>query len=1051
MAAFIAAALERSRTSLLLLAFLIIGGLAAYVAMPKESNPDVSIPVIYVSMSLEGIAPEDAERLLVRPMEQELRSLEGIKEMTSKASEGHASVTLEFDAGFNAKQALADVREKVDNARSKLPEEADEPEVHEINVALFPVLSVGLSGPLTEEQLVYTARELKEHIEGIPEVLSVEIGGDREDMLEILVDPQVLDSYGIDYNDLFNFVTRNNRLVAAGSLDTGAGRLSMKVPGVIEDLEDVMSLPIKVQGDSVVTFADVATIRRTFKDPLGFARINGQPAVVLEISKRSGANIIATIDQVKALLTKAEPQLPEGLRISYIMDQSKEVQDMLSDLLNNVLTAIVLVLILIIATMGLRPALLVGLTIPGAFFTGILLIWLLGFTLNIVVLFSLILVAGMLVDGAIVVSELADRYMSQGQAPRQAWVNAATRMAWPVISSTATTVVVFIPLLFWPGVVGQFMKYLPATVILCLTASLAMALIFMPVLGAVTGGNPPKREEGSSAGGQLYRRLLTSLLHRPAATLFGMLGLIGLIYVAYAQFNHGVEFFPEVEPDSAQVLVRARGDLSVVEKDQLLQGVEKRLLGMPELKAIYARSFASSQTENRLGEDVIGTLQFQFIDWHQRRPASVILDDMRQRTADLPGLLLEFRKQENGPKDGKPVNLKISASDPAQALAWADRLRAEMERLGGFTDVEDDRALPGIEWRLTVDREAAARFGADVLSVGNAVQMVTNGLKVATYRPEDATDEVDIRVRLPESWRTLDQFNRLTLSTAKGQVPMGNFVTLAPAPKVGTLRRVDGKRTLTLQADVAEGFRLDERLPALLAAVGEPPAGIQMKLGGEQEDQQEAATFLGTAFLVAIFLMLLILVTQFNSLFQSLLVLSAIVLSTAGVLLGLLFNGQSFGIVMVGMGLIALAGIVVNNNIILIDTYNQLRRQGLPPFEAALECGSLRLRPVLLTAITTVLGLVPMVIGVNVDLLGPSLGIGAPSTQWWTQMSSAIAGGLTFATILTLLLTPCLLLLGSRFEKQPPPLEVGEDDLLDLPESLLQKLPLPRSDKQAVL
>lgn len=338
-----------------------------------------------------------------------------------------------------------------------------------------------------------------------------------------------------------------------------------------------------------------------------------------------------------------------------------------------------------------------------------------------------------------------------------------------------------------------------------------------------------------------------------------------------------------------------------------------------------------------------------------------------------------------------------------------------------------------------------------MLSVGNAVQMVTNGLKVATYRPEDATDEVDIRVRLPESWRTLDQFNRLTLSTAKGQVPMGNFVTLAPAPKVGTLRRVDGKRTLTLQADVAEGFRLDERLPALLAAVGEPPAGIQMKLGGEQEDQQEAATFLGTAFLVAIFLMLLILVTQFNSLFQSLLVLSAIVLSTAGVLLGLLFNGQSFGIVMVGMGLIALAGIVVNNNIILIDTYNQLRRQGLPPFEAALECGSLRLRPVLLTAITTVLGLVPMVIGVNVDLLGPSLGIGAPSTQWWTQMSSAIAGGLTFATILTLLLTPCLLLLGSRFEKQPPPLEVGEDDLLDLPESLLQKLPLPRSDKQAVL
>jgi multidrug efflux pump len=1047
MASLIAAALDRSRTSLLTLALLMLGGLAAYIVMPKESNPDVSIPVIYVSMSLEGISPEDAERLMVRPMEQELRSLEGIKEMTSSASEGHASVTLEFDAGFNAKLALADVREKVDNVRSKLPDEADEPEVHEINVALFPVLSVGLSGPLSEQQLVYVARQLKEHIEGIPEVLTVEIGGDREDQLEILVDPQVLDSYGIDYNELFNFVTRNNRLVAAGSLDTGAGRMSMKVPGVLENLEDVMSLPVKVQGSSVVTFADVATLRRTFKDPTGFARINGQPAVVLEISKRSGANIIATIGQVKALLAKAAPQLPAELKVSYIMDQSQEVSDMLGDLMNNVLTAIVLVLIVILASMGLRPALLVGLSIPGAFLTGLLLIWSLGFTLNIVVLFSLILVAGMLVDGAIVVSELADRYLSQGQSPRQAWVNAATRMAWPVIASTLTTIVVFIPLLFWPGVVGQFMKYLPATVILCLLASLAMALIFMPVLGAVTGGHAAKREEGSSRGGQAYRRLLARLLKRPGSTLVAVLGLIGLIYFAYAKLNHGVEFFPDVEPDSAQVLVRARGDLAVLEKDALLQKVEQRLLGMAEFKAIYARSFA--QAERRLGEDVIGTLQFQFIDWNQRRPANLILEDMRQRTANIPGVLLEFRKQEQGPSGGKPLNLKISANDPVQALLWTDKVRAAMLELGGFKDIEDNRALPGIEWRLKVDREAAARFGADILSVGNAVQMVTNGLKVATYRPEDATDEVDIRVRLPDSWRSLDQLSRLTLSTSSGQVPLGNFVSMLPAPKVSTLHRVDGKRTITLQSDLSDGQRLDERLPALLQAVGQPPAGVQVKFGGEEADQQEAATFLGSAFLVAILLMLLILVTQFNSLFQSLLVLSAIVLSTAGVLLGLLFNGQSFGIVMVGMGLIALAGIVVNNNIILIDTYNQLRRQGLAPYAAALETGCLRLRPVLLTATTTVLGLLPMVLGVNIDLFTPSLGIGAPSTQWWTQMSSAIVGGLSFATLLTLLLTPCLLLLGARFEKAPPPLEVDADDLLDMPETLLRKLPGLTAEQQS--
>jgi multidrug efflux pump len=1048
MHALIAAALDRSRTSLLLLAFLILGGLAAYIVIPKESNPDVAIPIIYVSVTLEGISPEDGERLLVRPLEQELRSLEGVKEMRSMASEGHASVTLEFDAGFDAKVALADVREKVDTARSKLPEEADEPTVNEVNVALFPVLSVGLSGPIAETELVYIARRLKENIEGIAEVLSVEIGGDREDLLEIVVDPQVLDSYGIDYNELFNLVSRNNRLVAAGSLDTGAGRMSMKVPGVIENLEDVMSLPIKVVGNSVVTFADVASIRRTFKDPTGFARINGQPAIVLEVSKRSGANIINTIEQVKALLEQAKPLLPAGVEVSYIMDQSQEVQSMLGDLLNNVLTAIVLVLILVVASMGMRSALLVGLTIPGAFLSGILLIWMLGFTLNIVVLFSLILVAGMLVDGAIVVSELADRYLHQGQSPRQAWANAATRMAWPVIASTATTLVVFLPLLFWPGVVGQFMKYLPATVILCLLASLAMALVFLPVLGAVTGGAAKPQAQHASRAGSAYRRLLEKLLRRPGLTLLGMLALIALIYVGYGRFNHGVEFFPEVEPESAQIWLRARGDLSVQEKDALLKQVERQVLGMREVKALYARSLA--QPDGQLGADVIGTLQFQFVDWHQRRPAKDILAEMNRRTADIPGVVLEFRKQEQGPADGKPVKLQISAMDPAVSEQWIERIRGEMHKRGGFVDIEDDRALPGIEWRIKVDREAAARFGADVLSVGNAVQMITNGLKLATYRPEDATDEVDIRVRLPGNWRSLDQLGRLTLNTTAGQVPLSNFVDLQPAPKVGTLRRVDGDRTITLQADLAEGARLDERLKALREALGEVPPEVSVTFAGEDADQREAATFLMTAFVVAIFLMAIILVTQFNSLYQAALVLSAIVLSTAGVLMGLLINGQSFGIVMVGMGLIALAGIVVNNNIILIDTYNQLRRQGLEPREAALETGSLRLRPVLLTAVTTILGLMPMVLSVNVDLLSPSLGFGAPSTQWWTQLSSAIAGGLAFATALTLLLTPCLLVLGARFERRPPPLETYDTDLLDLPEHLLatktDKAQLQRTD-----
>jgi multidrug efflux pump len=1023
-------AIHRSRATLLTLIFLLLGGWAAYNAIPKEANPDITIPYVYISMTLEGVSPEDAERLLLRPMEQELRALEGVRKMVATASEGHASIMLEFDAGFDPDLALQKTREQVDTGQSQLPSEADEPRVHEINTALFPILSIGLSGPLDEATLVATGRRIQEELEGLPEILEVDIGGDREDLLEILVSPQAMESYGLDYAQLFNLVSRNNRLVAAGSLDTGSGRMAMKVPGVIEELDDLMKMPVKVDGSTVVTFQDIARIHRTFKDPTGFARINGQPALVLEVTKRAGANIIETVGKIKGLLDAALPLLPEGVEVDFIMDQSIEVKNTLNDLLNNVLTAVVLVLLLVIAAMGVRSALLVGVTIPGAFLMGILLIWSLGYTLNIIVLFSLILVAGMLVDGALVVTELADRYLNQGLEPSEAWAKAASRMAWPIIASTATTLSVFTPLLFWPGMVGEFMKFLPITVILCLLSSLAMALVFLPSLGSVAGGKRKATVSSTQESeddlvdsktqsrlGKGYRRLLGQLLLKPGFTLLGMLAVIFVIYLAYAKFNHGMDFFPSVEPESAQVQVRARGDFSVQERDQVVRQVEQRLLGMPEVKALYARSFAGQAGGGPWGgppEDTIGIIQFQFTDWHERRPAREILTEMRARTADLPGIILEFREQEQGPGAGKPVVLEVSAQQYALAERALEQLLGKMQELGGFTDYQDDRSLPGIEWRFKVDRQAAARFGADVSTVGSAVQLVTNGLMLATYRPQDANDEVDIRVRLPQQARTLDQLERQTIATPQGQVPLSQFVTLEAAPKIGSLRRVDGKRTLTLRADLEAGYQLDERLSQLRPYLQELPEGVNVKIAGEDADMQETQNFLLSAFFVAIFLMLIILVMQFNSLYQTALVLSAILFSTAGVLLGLLLAGQAFGVVMVGMGIIALAGIVVNNNIVLIDTYNHLRRQGLNSHQAALETGCLRMRPVLLTALTTILGLMPMVLGINVNLLEPSLGLGAPSTHWWRQLSSAIAGGLAFATLLTLILTPCLLVLGDH-------------------------------------
>ncbi|MGB0836058.1 MAG: efflux RND transporter permease subunit [Psychrobium sp.] len=1018
--ALINAAVDRARTTMMILVFLFISGLVAFNTIPKESQPDVAIPIIYVSMTYDGISPEDGERLLVRPMEKELKSIEGIKEMRAVSGEGHASVTLEFDAGFDADKALLDVREKVDAAKSKLPAETDEPQIHEVNVALFPVLSLALSGDVPERVVRRIARDLKDNIEGLSGVLEVDIGGDREELMEVIVDPQALESYNIDYYELLRTIDFNNRLVAAGAIDTDNGRQVLKVPGVIDNVEDMLNMPVKVVGDQVVTFQDIASVHSTFKDPEGFARVGGKPAMVLEVKKKVGANIIQTIEEVQALVTEHQKLWPQGLKHSYIMDQSTQVKTMLDDLLNNVMTGIVLVMIIILGAMGLRSSLLVGLAIPGSFLAGILVLNMIGYTLNIVVLFSLILVVGMLVDGAIVVIELADRRMKQGIAPKESFAYAARRMAWPVIAATLTTLVVFMPLVFWPGVVGQFMKYLPITVLFCLTASLLMALVFMPVLGGVISRSKgvqsvaDEDELPDTEFNKKYRSILATLLRYPVVTLVAALMFIVGTYIAYFQLSHGVEFFPDTEPESALVNIHARGDLSIAEKDALLFQVERRLLNFKELKSVYGRSFNKAGGET--AEDVIATIQFQFVDWEQRRPAQEILQNMREVTKDIAGVQLEFKKADDGPVQGKPFKLLVSGLDNKNIYATVAKIRNMMDDMGGFEAVEDNRPLPGIEWRLKVDRQEAGRYGANISVIGNAVQMVTNGIKAAEFRPDSSDDEVDIRIRFPREQRSLDQLLQLKINTVQGLVPLSNFVTLEPANKTSTVNRVDSRRVVTIQAEPAPGFLLND----LVLQMGEKlkteqfPLDIRFKFKGEQEQQEETGAFLGSAFLIAIFLMALILVTQFNSFYQTALVLSAIVFSTAGVLLGLLVTGQTFGIVMVGVGIIALAGIVVNNNIVLIDCYNDLRQKGHKPYDAALITGSLRLRPVLLTAVTTVLGLMPMVLAMNIDLIGRSISFGAPSTQWWTQLSSAIAGGLSFATLLTLFLTPCLLIIGDK-------------------------------------
>ena len=1019
-------ALERTRTLLLTLGLMLIAGMVTYVSIPKEADPDIDIPVLYVSVSYEGISPEDSERLLVRPLEQALRGIEGVKEMRANAYEGGANVVLEFDVGVNIDDALQDVRAQVDIAKGKMPQEADDPQVFEVKLSKEdPMLVVNISGPLPERALVAIARDLRDRIEGISGVLEVDTYGDREEVLEIIVDPLAMESYGFSQQELFSLVTRNNRLVTAGTLQGDEGSFQIKVPGVFESLDDVLNMPVKVVDGVVVRLRDVAEPRRTFRDATSFARIDGHPAIGLEISKRTGANIIETVAEVKALLDAAQAYWPEGVSYTISRDKSQDIDNMLRDLQNNVLSAVLLVVIVIIGILGVRGALLVAVAIPGSFLTGILVLGSFGLTINIVVLFSLIMAVGMLVDGAIVVTELADRRMAEDMPPREAYASASKRMAWPIISSTLTTLAAFFPLVFWPGIVGEFMKYLPITLIATLSASLVMALIFVPALGAIFGRAGAETAEARAQlslaeTGDLgemrgitadYLRALEVALNRPWWSVAAVTALLILIYAAYGAAGHGVEFFPNVEPEFASVQVRARGDFSVQEKDAMVRQVEARILGMPELASVYTRVGGGDGDE-------IGQLQLQFVDWELRRPAAEMLDEIRTRTGDIVGLHVETREPQAGPGQGKPIQLDISARDTQVLDATVAQISAVLAAIPGVRDVQDDRAVPGIEWRLRVDRQQAARFGADVTLVGNAIQLVTQGLKLDEYRPDDADDEIDIRVRYPESARRLDMLDRIRVQTTGGSVPISSFVVREPAQKVGTIRRTDLRRAVRIEADVAPDTLPSEALLMLrdqLSAAGLDPS-VSILFKGEDEDQQEAQAFLSKAFGVALLIIAIILVTQFNSFYHAFLILTAVVFSTGGVMLGHLIMAKPFGIVMSGIGVIALAGIVVNNNIVLIDTYNLLRKAGMGSLEAVLRTSAQRFRPVMLTTITTILGLMPMVLGLNIDLINRHFSIGGPSTQWWTQLASAVAGGLAFATVLTLLLTPALLYVQGRRE-----------------------------------
>ena len=1025
--------MQARRTIVFLMAIIISIGSLTYINIAKDAEPDIDIPFIYITVPHQGISPEDSERLIVRPLENQLKTIEGIEEMNGSASNGFGSVLLEFDINFDKDKALGDVREKVDMVKSKLPQDAEEPIVLEFNMAELPTIVVSLSGDVPDRTLFYHAKRLQTKLESIPGILEAVVTGDREDLMEILVSPSKLENYNISLMDLIKSITGNNRLVAAGSIDKGQGKFSIKVPAVYESAQDVYNLVIFSSGDGAVTLGDVAEIRKTYKDTESFARVNGRPAVALQVKKRIGENVLEINEKVRLEAEEYVENLSENIEINFTSDNSDYILEMLKSLQAAVTNAIISVMILVIGALGIRSALMVGISIPTSFLMAISLLALSGGYINMMVMFGLLVSVGLLVDGSIVMVEYADRKMAEGSNRLDAYTQSYKRMIWPIISSTATTLAAFLPLILWPGVSGQFMKWMPFMVSLVLVSSLFSALIFIPVMGSIFGKTEKKDIaklnnkfdlRNLSGFTKIYIDILQKLIKTPIVTVISSIGIVIILFNLYANFNAGARFSVEGDTNQMTVHIIARGNLSPSQKLGIALDVEDIVRTVNGIKTTStliggesAEQMIMSDSESR--SDEIAMMMIELKPVHERRHADILRQEILEKTSILPGVIVESYKVERKPESGKDIQIELTSSNNLQLTKVTESISNKLKSMKGIMEVDDTRSLPGIEWIINVDRELAGKYGVDVSIIGSIIQLVTNGILVDKYRPDDSEDEVDIRVRFPRDYRQLEQFDQLRIPTPDGAIPLSNFVKREPQQKVTSIERSNGARILKIRAntmiDPISGKKIlpFDKNVEIGNWINEQnfSKDVEIKFAGTNEDGEESAAFLGRAMLGALFLMFIILLTQFNSFYQAAITLSTVILSTVGALTGLLITGQVFSVIMSGLGIVSLAGIIVNNSIVLIDTFNRLKNDAKSLNEAILHSAAQRLRPIVLTTTTTMIGLTPVALQTTIDWFGRSIEFGGLMSAWWVPFSTAVIWGLGFSSLLTLFLIPTLLAL----------------------------------------
>jgi multidrug efflux pump subunit AcrB len=1093
-------------TVYVLIALIVLTGVGAYISLPLESFPEIKIPLILVYTLYSGVSPEDIETIITRPIETELKGISGIKEIRSNSSEGISVIEVEFNPEIDLDTAIQKVRDEVDIAKAELPEEVEDPRIQDIDLSQIPILLVNLSGDVGLVQLKEIAEDLKDDLEAIQGVNRVQIVGGREREVHVFADPQRLSFYELSLTDLMIAVTRENLNVPGGDIDVGSLKYLVRLPAEIESPNEIEDFVVDVRDGRPIYVKDVARVIYGFEDESTRSRLDKAPSVTLTIEKRTGANIVEVSDIVKAELDRFERSLPAGTRVTLVADMSKDIRMTVSELENNILSGLILVVVVLMAFLGFRNSVFVAVAIPLSMLLSFIVIQFLGYTLNMVILFGLILVLGMLVDNAVVIVENIYRHREMGSDGPTAALEATKEVAVPVIASTITTLCAFAPLLIWPGIVGDFMSYLPITLIIGLSASLIVALIFNPTLCAYFM-KPPARDEiegkkeehavlrryrrilawtlepGSDQGKKswffrnwalliafmvffsggiglvllsfltegkwpvlmtvagllvglgavafalqgglwgiwslvrlIHRRLIPYVTDRRAGVIWSIGAILALTVVAYGFLGQGMEFFPEMDPRQLYVDVEAPSGATLESSDEIVGQIESLTADTKDLRYALANVGSSGTSiDNISGESSVSnrsrvTLDlFDRID-RQQKDSLKTIEEVRQAVSNLDGAEIKVDKPVHGPPTGKPVSVRVSGDDFRVLERLSREVREAIRTVPGLVNLDDDLDQGKPELRVRVDRVEAAIAGVHTIEIANTLQTAVRGSDVSEYRIGE--DEYDIVVRLdPEYRATLDDLTDLTVPDEDGiPIPIRTVAHLEPGVGPASIRRVDLKRVVTVEGDVvrARGRTEDtvrQEVASRLETLKWPP-GYRWEFAGANLEQQEAQAFVQRAFVIAVLLIMLVLVTQFDSLVLPITIMVSVGLSLIGVLWGLIITATPFGIIMTGIGVISLAGVVVNNAIVLCDFIRQLRERGLEKTQAVIEAGVIRLRPVFLTAVTTVLGLIPLTVGLNIDFFERTIQTGVESSQWWGPMGVAVIFGLTVATALTLVIVP---------------------------------------------